>query len=67
MTTQEIKIEGMSCHHCVMAVKKELSKTGLESFEVQIGSAKVDYDESKIGINQIEKAIEDAGYKVVKE
>ena len=26
MTTKEIKIEGMSCGHCEMAVRKELSK-----------------------------------------
>jgi len=48
MTTMEIKIEGMSCGHCVMAVKKELSKVGLDSFDVQIGSAVVNYDESKV-------------------
>ena len=67
MTSAEIKIDGMSCNHCVMAVKKELSKIGLENFDVQIGSAKVNYDETKIQKVKIENAIEEAGYKVVKE
>ncbi len=67
MTSIELKIEGMSCNHCVMAVKKELTKTGIEKFDVQMGSAKVDFDEAKIQQSQIENAIEEAGYKVVKE
>jgi copper chaperone len=66
MKTTEIKIEGMSCGHCVMAVKKELSKMQLESFEVQIGSATVSFDESRTKIEDIEKTIEEAGYKVKK-
>jgi len=64
MTTHEIKIEGMSCNHCVMAIQRELAKTGINSFDVQIGSAKVSYDETTIKLDQIEKAIEEAGYKV---
>jgi copper chaperone CopZ len=59
-------IENMSCNHCVMAVKKELSKLNLDSFQVEIGNAKINYDESKTTDGQIEKAIEEAGYKVKK-
>ncbi len=67
MKTSEFIIDGMSCNHCVMAVKKELSKIPVESFEVQIGSAKVNYDESKVQNEQIERAIEEAGFKVRKD
>lgn len=66
MKTTELKIEGMSCNHCVMAVKKELSK--LENVtvkDVQIGSASVEYDENTVNENDLELAIEEAGYKVV--
>ncbi|MBI1937087.1 MAG: heavy-metal-associated domain-containing protein [Ignavibacteriales bacterium] len=66
MTTKEFQIDGMSCNHCVMAVKKELSKLELESFNVQIGSASVNFDDSKVKTEQIEKAIEEAGYKIRK-
>lgn len=65
MTTKEFKIEGMSCGHCVLAVNKELSKLELEDKQVEIGTAKVSYDESKTSEKQIIEAIEEAGYKIV--
>ena len=61
---KEFKIEGMSCNHCVMAVKKNLSKITLLKFEVAIGSAKVEFNENEIKEEAIIKAIEEAGYKV---
>jgi copper chaperone len=67
MQTVELKIEGMSCGHCVMAVKKELNKLeNVKVEDVQIGSAKVQYEESSVKERVLEKAIEEAGYKVVK-
>jgi len=59
-----LTITGMSCNHCVMAVKKELSKLPLEKSEVAIGSAKIEYDESKTDLKKIVEAIEEAGFKV---
>jgi len=60
------KIDGMGCNHCVMSVKKSLSKLNLNDVKVEIGSAEVDYDESNVKESEIIKAIEEAGYKVVK-
>jgi copper chaperone len=67
MAEAKVKIEGMSCQHCVMAVKKALGGVPavLES-DVQVGSATVKYDESKAKETDIQAAIEKAGYKVVK-
>ncbi len=66
MKTAELKIEGMTCHHCVMAVKKELSRIeNLKVEDVQIGSAKVEYDEAKVTDKMLADAIEEAGYKLV--
>ena len=62
---KEYNIEGMSCNHCVMSVEKQLSKLDLNEFKVEIGSAKVEYDETKIDEKVIIKAIEEAGYKVI--
>jgi len=59
------KIGGMSCNHCVMAVKKELLKLNPESMDVEIGSVRVVIDETKIKPDFIEKAIADAGYKII--
>ena len=63
--TVKIEIEGMSCGHCVMAVRKELSHLPLNIKEVQIGSAEVEYDESKIDLSKIYAAIREAGYEAV--
>ena len=66
MKTQDLTIEGMSCGHCVMHVKKELSKlNGLTIENVEIGKARVQYDEAKVTSDQISKAIEEAGYKLL--
>lgn len=66
MAEINLKIEGMSCGHCVMAVKKALDNlNGVASSEVAIGSAKVTYDAAKTGREAIEKAVINAGYKIV--
>lgn len=66
MKTKELKIEGMSCGHCVMSVKKELSNVpDVNVQEVQIGSARVQVDESKVTDAQLSKAVEEAGYRLV--
>ena len=63
MITKEIRIEGMNCNHCAMAVKKELSKIeGLQVKDVRIGSALVEYDESAVTPEKIKEAVEEAGY-----
>lgn len=66
MKSHELTIEGMSCNHCVMHVKKELSKvTGLVIEDVQIGKARVRYEESSVSQQRVAQAIDDAGYKLV--
>lgn len=65
MKNDQLKIQGMSCQHCVMAVKKELSKLNINVKDVRIGSAEVEYDETKVTRNDIDKAIAEAGYKVI--
>ena len=67
MTTKEIKIEGMSCGHCEMAVRKELSKLdNVKVKNVKIGQATVEYDENKVKEDMLFNAVEEAGYKVIK-
>ncbi|MCH8170594.1 MAG: heavy-metal-associated domain-containing protein [Bacteroidetes bacterium] len=64
MKKEQLKIEGMFCEHCVIAVRKELSKLELNVIEVNIGSAKIEYDEYKFSDNDLSNAIEVAGYKL---
>ncbi len=60
-----LKIDGMSCQHCVMSVKKAIDGLeGVSSSDVSVGAAKVVYDESKTNKGAIEKAVQSAGYKV---
>jgi copper chaperone len=61
-----IKIDGMSCNHCVMSVEKNLSKLNLKDYKVEIGSAEVEFDEIKVNENEIIEAIQKAGFQVVK-
>lgn len=66
MKTEHLTIKGMSCGHCVMSVKKELGKLqDLIIEDVQVGRAVVRYDESKVTRQELEHAIDEAGYKVV--
>lgn len=55
----------MSCDHCVHAVTKEIKKLPVETMEVAIGSARVEYDEKKVSHESIIAAIREAGYEVV--
>ena len=67
MKSAEFKIEGMTCNHCVMAVKKELQKIpGVQVEDVQIGHARVSFDESRTSEKVLSTAIEDAGYAIVR-
>ena len=62
MKTKTLLIEGMSCQHCVMAVRKVLSKLDIKIRDVRIGSAEIDYDDEKVSNAQLEEAVKEAGY-----
>ncbi len=66
MKNEVIKINGMSCGHCVMAVKRELSKLDIKITEVKVGSAEIIYDENKVQKSQIENSISEAGFEAEK-
>lgn len=58
-----LKVEGMTCNHCVMAVKKALLKVpGVERAEVSLerGEALV---EGKADPKALIQAVEEEGYK----
>jgi copper chaperone CopZ len=67
MAEAVMKIEGMSCQHCVMAVKKAIGGLpGIVESNVEIGNAVVTYDEGKTGLAALEAAVEKAGFRVVR-
>ena len=63
MKELKLTIEGMSCEHCVRAVKNRLTATpGVTVEDVEVGSATLQYDPVKTNVEQIEEAIADEGY-----
>jgi len=65
MKEETIRIDGMSCGGCVASVTKALARLPLErDADVQIGSARVAYDEAELSRATIIEAIEDAGFDV---
>lgn len=65
MKQQELIINGMSCGHCVMAVKQSLAKLpNVVVEDVSIGKAVVRYDENQVRKEDLAQAVEEAGYSV---
>jgi copper chaperone len=67
MIEKTLDVEGMSCAHCKAAVEGELrALPGIEKADADVarGTVEVRYDESKVGTEDLEKAIEEAGYTV---
>ena len=61
----KLKIDGMSCGHCVSAVDKALKGVdGVQVEQVAVGSATVSYDPATTSTEKITKAIEEEGYIV---
>ncbi len=66
MSETTLRIEGMSCQHCVMQVKKAIALLpGVTQSQIEVGTAKISYDETKLRREDLQKAIEEAGYKVI--
>ncbi|GGE73502.1 cation transporter [Priestia taiwanensis] len=66
MSQTVLKVEGMSCGHCVAAVEGELTKLGVVG-KVDLGKKEVAVDVSNtdVTIDQVKDAIEDQGYTVI--
>jgi copper chaperone len=62
-----LSIDGMSCDHCVNAVRGALARLpGVTVEHVEIGSASVLYDPTKISPDAIVDAVNDEGYTASK-
>ncbi|MBN2254628.1 MAG: heavy-metal-associated domain-containing protein [Deltaproteobacteria bacterium] len=62
-----IKINGMSCQHCVMAVKKALSGIdGIENVTVDLATGTATFEgKGSVDRETIRHHIEEAGYELV--
>lgn len=65
-----IRIEGMSCQHCVASIENAVSALeGVEAVTVSLDNknAEVSFDENQVEVSKIYEAIEEIGFDVVKE
>ena len=64
MNRTTLKIEGMSCGHCVASVKQALlDLDGVKVESVAVGTATVEYDPAVATVEQIAEAVGDSGYR----
>ncbi|MCG0275249.1 MAG: copper chaperone CopZ [Thermosediminibacteraceae bacterium] len=62
-----LKVSGMSCSHCKHSIESAVKALpGIEKVEAKVEEGKVDvsFDPSKVSLEQMTTAIEDAGYEV---
>jgi len=65
MENLELTIGGMSCQHCVRAVREALeSVSGVTVTRVDVGRAELSYDAAQSTPAAIAAAVTDAGYEV---
>jgi copper chaperone len=63
-----VKIEGMSCNHCVQSVTgalKELPSVENIAVSLEEKQASFDFDPDKVTLELVKEAIEDQGYDIV--
>jgi copper chaperone CopZ len=62
---KELKIKGMHCKSCKMLIEDALDDLGVKSnVDNEKGTAVIEFDESKITLEEIEKVIVKEGYQV---
>jgi copper chaperone CopZ len=63
MTQATLHIRGMSCAHCVKAVRRALSTLpSVEITSLQLGRADLSFDETVVTPDRLTAAVNDAGY-----
>ena len=68
MPTTTLSVSGMTCEHCVRAVKQEVGEiSGVTQVDVELGTPSTVTVESTepISHQDLVEAIDDAGYEVV--
>lgn len=69
MQKSSIKVEGMSCEHCVKAVSKAVSTLpGINAVAVDLkaGTVTVEHDTAQSPLEKIMFEIEEQGYDVIR-
>ncbi|WP_410513282.1 copper chaperone CopZ [Paenibacillus sp. BR2-3] len=68
MANVVLKVDGMSCNHCVHSVEGAVNKLpGVEWVKVSLveGEVTVEFKDAKVTLENIKETIEDQGYNVL--
>ncbi|MCO5382843.1 MAG: cation transporter [Methanosarcina barkeri] len=68
ITQETIKVEGMSCGHCEMRVKKAVEAVeGVRKAEVNLQNKQltVEFEEGKTNLKKVKAAVREVGYEPI--
>jgi copper chaperone len=68
MIQKTLKVEGMTCQHCVQTVSETIGKImGVHKVDVNLDQKEVtiEFDESKVILEEVSDQIIEAGFEVV--
>ena len=69
MTKESLKVEGMTCQHCVQTITDALAKiagTNKVAVDLDKKEVQVDYNEEKTNLQEISDKIVEVGFELVK-
>lgn len=69
METQHLSVTGMTCQGCVDSIARKLHAiSGVKSADVSLASrsATIQFDERLTSVDELEQAVQHAGYGVIK-
>ncbi len=65
-TTRDYTVLGMTCSHCVLSVREEVSEvTGVQNVDVDLASGRLTVTGENVSDDAVRAAVADAGYEVV--
>ena len=63
--TREYTVQGMTCSHCVLSVREEVSEVpGVSAVDVDLGSGRLSVTGHEVEERAVREAVADAGYEV---
>jgi copper chaperone len=66
MQTVVLKLEGISCGHCVHSIESAVKQAGgFGKVDLNTQSVTVEFDDLKISLDKIKIAIEEQGYEII--
>jgi copper chaperone len=63
--TRDYTVEGMTCSHCVLSVREEVSEVpGVSAVDVDLASGRLTVTGTDLDDDAVRAAVAEAGYKV---